>query len=151
MVRRPAYRNKCLNAKGEECTICESTRDIEVHHVDGNPVNNDLENLIPVCGNCHKDIHNGELRSWYEKLGASSHFSLTESQNEEMAKFHGLQTDFFDVEDLIDDLIESAIRGKYSERITIDESHLQSLVENGFLSVGDTLIEVESGESELFE
>lgn len=55
------YREKCLEAKGRVCDICESDEDIEVHHIDGDRTNDRLENLIPLCAKHHKEIHNGSL------------------------------------------------------------------------------------------
>lgn len=65
------YRDRCLEAKGEQCKFCDSTQNVVVHHVDGDRDNNALENLIPVCRSCHNKIHgnNPELREWWEKLG----------------------------------------------------------------------------------
>jgi hypothetical protein len=38
------------------CCICEHFG-VEIHHIDGNPANNEAENLIPLCGNCAKWVH----------------------------------------------------------------------------------------------
>ena len=29
---------------------------VEIHHIDGNPANNDPFNLIPLCPNCHTEL-----------------------------------------------------------------------------------------------
>lgn len=34
---------------------------LEIHHIDGDPANNQIENLIVVCGNCHSKITRGEI------------------------------------------------------------------------------------------
>lgn len=34
---------------------------LEIHHLDGNPSNNEVANLIVVCGNCHSKITRGEI------------------------------------------------------------------------------------------
>ena len=39
----------CRNSKNAESVL-------QVHHIDGNPQNNDLENLIPLCASCHLQI-----------------------------------------------------------------------------------------------
>lgn len=62
------YREKCLNEKGESCEVCGTDENIVVHHIDGDRENNDLENLAPVCLNCHHAIHNGELEDWADKI-----------------------------------------------------------------------------------
>mgnify|MGYP001583000801 CR=1 FL=1 len=41
-----------------KCAIC-GANDPQLHHIDENPSNNGIENLIPLCPNCHlKDQHN---------------------------------------------------------------------------------------------
>lgn len=34
---------------------------LEIHHIDGDPSNSKIENLIVVCGNCHSKITSGEI------------------------------------------------------------------------------------------
>lgn len=34
---------------------------LEIHHIDSDPSNNQIENLIVVCGNCHTKITRGEI------------------------------------------------------------------------------------------
>jgi len=51
------YREKALRAKGEYCHLCGRTDRIEVHHINADSTNNDLENLVPVCPSCHEQIH----------------------------------------------------------------------------------------------
>lgn len=65
-----SYRELCLNEKGEECYICGSGGEVQVHHIDGDRANNDLENLIPVCKSCHGKIHNNvdDYEEWYERI-----------------------------------------------------------------------------------
>ena len=64
------YRAKCLNEKGEKCVECGAEEEIEVHHVDGNRWNNSLDNLVPLCHECHAKIHQGEpeMEEWIEKI-----------------------------------------------------------------------------------
>lgn len=65
-----SYRQKCIEEKGEKCQLCGSIEEVEVHHVDGDRSNNSLDNLIPVCNECHRDIHLNRAgkSSWYQKL-----------------------------------------------------------------------------------
>lgn len=58
-----------------KCEMCgkpqhENKRTLLIHHNDGNngkmgkPLNNDLDNLIVLCFNCHPKVHNhGQIRS----------------------------------------------------------------------------------------
>ena len=39
------------------CEICGSTKNIDVHHKDGNYQNNSSENLMIVCRSCHMMLH----------------------------------------------------------------------------------------------
>lgn len=65
------YRNKCLREKDEICEICGSDENILVHHLDGDRSNNAIENLVPVCDGCHRQIHNKnpEVAEYVRKLG----------------------------------------------------------------------------------
>jgi 5-methylcytosine-specific restriction endonuclease McrA len=46
---------------GHHCAFCDETvvSSLEIHHIDGNPSNNDFENLILACASCHKKITTG--------------------------------------------------------------------------------------------
>ena len=50
-VLRQARRNLCV------CARCGSDYKITIHHKDGNPFNNSLENLEVLCWNCHLVLH----------------------------------------------------------------------------------------------
>ena len=43
--------------KKTSCQICGATTKLQVHHQDGNPMNNALDNLITLCGSCHLKWH----------------------------------------------------------------------------------------------
>lgn len=45
------YINKCACCDYDECVDI-----LEVHHIDGNRKNNNLDNLIILCPNCHRKI-----------------------------------------------------------------------------------------------
>jgi len=39
------------------CSICTTRyKDVQIHHIDGNPSNNDLVNLVVVCLDCHSRV-----------------------------------------------------------------------------------------------
>lgn len=39
------------------CEICGSNKNVDVHHKDGNPQNNSLDNLQRLCRSCHIKAH----------------------------------------------------------------------------------------------
>ncbi|MBO5968444.1 MAG: HNH endonuclease [Clostridia bacterium] len=39
------------------CEKCGSNQNVDVHHKDGNPLNNSLDNLQRLCRSCHTKIH----------------------------------------------------------------------------------------------
>jgi len=41
------------------CEICGSQKNVDVHHKDGNPQNNDPLNLMRLCRSCHLKQHRG--------------------------------------------------------------------------------------------
>lgn len=60
-------RQQVYDRWGKECVICgrspekwsqsRSQEDLSIHHIDGDPENSQIDNLIPVCQSCHKSIH----------------------------------------------------------------------------------------------
>jgi len=47
-------KNKVREKHNNKCTICGNEKDnLQIHHKDGNFKNNDLQNLILLCKNCH--------------------------------------------------------------------------------------------------
>jgi len=42
------------------CEQCNESHVRDIHHIDKNPSNNNIENLIGVCYSCHKEIHWGK-------------------------------------------------------------------------------------------
>jgi 5-methylcytosine-specific restriction endonuclease McrA len=40
------------------CCVCrDPKRKTEIHHIDGDPTNNMLDNLAVICKDCHSDAH----------------------------------------------------------------------------------------------
>ncbi|QCJ45871.1 HNH endonuclease signature motif containing protein [Haloprofundus sp. MHR1] len=42
---------------GEQCTVCGTTEQIRIHHIDGVEANTEAENCVPMCEVCHQRIH----------------------------------------------------------------------------------------------
>jgi len=42
---------------GGFCIFCTTTVDVVVHHIDGDPLNNERQNLTTVCRSCHSIFH----------------------------------------------------------------------------------------------
>jgi len=61
--RFSGLRMDILNADGNKCVFCDSTKKISVHHIDGknhlnsSEWNNKYENLITLCNSCHHRLH----------------------------------------------------------------------------------------------
>lgn len=54
-----SYRNYAFRNYAHECAICKWSEDediLEVHHIDENRENNDLNNLIILCPLCHRKL-----------------------------------------------------------------------------------------------
>jgi len=59
------YRKRCYSLWPKRCIACDSTKGIQVHHIDGNPSNYEETNLIPLCWLHHiKQIH---YKKWNTK------------------------------------------------------------------------------------
>ena len=57
-------------SKGKVCQMCEAFPATEIHHIGRKktPLERyDPMNLMPVCHNCHTEIHNGHLNA-YDKI-----------------------------------------------------------------------------------
>ena len=53
-----------------ECAFCGRKRWLDIHHIDHDPSNNELDNLMPLCILCHYWEHpNERMRERCEKRG----------------------------------------------------------------------------------
>jgi len=58
-VGPPRLKNYLLDTRGHRCEVCGITEwmgrpaPLELDHTDGNPFNNQLDNLRLICPNCH--------------------------------------------------------------------------------------------------
>lgn len=53
------YRNKALRLFGEQCLQCGSGEQVKVHHMDGDHAHSRRDNLVPLCQECHVQLHRG--------------------------------------------------------------------------------------------
>lgn len=61
-------KDKLLDEYNHRCAICGGDRP-HIHHIDENHANNDIQNLLPLCPNCHlRDQHNPTRRIEIPKL-----------------------------------------------------------------------------------
>jgi len=54
------YRRMSFLQHGEKCLACDGSKEakrIEAHHIDCDRDNNSLNNLVPLCSICHKEVH----------------------------------------------------------------------------------------------
>jgi hypothetical protein len=50
-------RQKIREKQGDRCFTCGKENPTQIHHRDSDPKNNSEDNLILLCGRCHKSIH----------------------------------------------------------------------------------------------
>jgi len=60
------YRANCFSVWERECACCGrvdfSATFLDVHHIDGDRTNKEVENLIPLCRRCHGKVHNSKKK-----------------------------------------------------------------------------------------
>ena len=49
----------------KECSSCGFSKVVQLHHLDGNTKNNERENIVGLCPNCHRLIH---MYDFYEEI-----------------------------------------------------------------------------------
>jgi len=57
----PKFSKWLIQTRGSHCEECFNGRrtrnPLTVHHIDGRPENNDINNLIVLCTKCHQKLH----------------------------------------------------------------------------------------------
>lgn len=61
-----AYRDRAVKVLlragfDKQCMLCGSSKKVHCHHIDENPKNNDVSNLMFLCKKCHSGVHNGRI------------------------------------------------------------------------------------------
>lgn len=44
---------------GRYCNVCGTIVGLQIHHIDGDHRNNDIQNLMPLCASCHQEVTSG--------------------------------------------------------------------------------------------
>lgn len=54
----PELAAEILFLSDQTCCVCrDARRNVEIHHIDGDPSHNSLDNLAVLCKDCHSDAH----------------------------------------------------------------------------------------------
>lgn len=73
-------RERVLRRDKFRCRVCNLDelqhyylyeRGLDIHHIDGNPENNHMHNLLTICCGCHHSKHPN--RKWVRKWGLAYH------------------------------------------------------------------------------
>jgi len=65
------YSRPFPNAKCTNCTKSKQEIRIELHHINKNPLNNEPNNIILLCVDCHKNIHIGKHTNYKQIISFS--------------------------------------------------------------------------------
>ena len=57
-------KNKVHDIAGGKCQLCGREGNLKIHHIDGDPSNNNITNLVLLCGNHHDDADKGVISKW---------------------------------------------------------------------------------------
>jgi len=49
-----------LSRSNNRCCVCQ-TPFVQLHHIDEGPSNNEIDNLAPLCPNCHSQAHSKSM------------------------------------------------------------------------------------------
>lgn len=57
-------KNRVYDLAGGKCQECGKKGNLKIHHIDGDPSNNRITNLVLLCGNHHDDADKGVIPKW---------------------------------------------------------------------------------------
>jgi organic radical activating enzyme len=57
-------KKECSTNVHKICNICKKDKKLEVHHIDENPKNDCIKNIICICHSCHSKIHTRGYNFW---------------------------------------------------------------------------------------
>ncbi len=77
-----------------ECKLCGSDHKLNIHHKDGNPNNNSVENLQLLCEHCHFLYHDPTEEGIHDELeGTKNDYDMLDDL--EIRKFYGIVEEEF--------------------------------------------------------
>ncbi len=65
-----ALRKRSAVFRKNKCQMCETGENLQVHHIDGNPENNEASNLMTLCASCHTTWHWQNGKQQYKRQSA---------------------------------------------------------------------------------
>jgi len=65
----------------EKCVICDFKKIVDIHHIDANKQNNSPKNLIGLCPNHHRMIHNFNFRNEIFQILKQGGFNIPIEEN----------------------------------------------------------------------
>lgn len=73
------WKQQLIKIYGHSCQVCGFNIIIQVHHIDGNRKNNQIDNFVLLCPNCHFSLHHASyvLNKEEENNGNNFRFTIT--------------------------------------------------------------------------
>jgi hypothetical protein len=80
---RPRIRKIVLEKYNYQCAKC-GYGFLDIHHIDGDPSNDSIDNLIPLCKKCHNEVHGNRYSVRLVQLPHKLRKMLKEELSEEL-------------------------------------------------------------------
>lgn len=109
--------NKKFRGLKKECEFCKTKDNLEIHHIDKNPRNNDEENIKILCSSCHHAWHyGGALGVFSDKIVSIEYAGVEDVYDMEMSEpYHNYVASGF----VVHNCIESARYNNYKDGIKV--------------------------------